>query len=657
MKNFGSRNKRKKTSNLMERREFPGSVPEPEKTSADAMLYNVIAFRGLDNVGNIEVKADPNSSIIKGGYPYAIIAKTNKVVEANYAGRDNIEGNILTRLQNSNDSKLLNIFDVLTMNFRTNYLYLCYSNDEVTNHNNLAVNMEMNKAFNEALSKAYSTMTTQLPYYTDKIVTSLPVPPTYTDAETDIYHKLGGLLHYQAVLQNAMAPISKYIETMSLENTVLDMSFRRESPSLTALFGLFRKSAFKATLNAIGTTIIGEYFDVNWYQQMNTLANIPSRKSNSMTDPLMTASMTTFIPSCQMSASDVTYYDSDTSLKAKGIWLNPDTWTFDGTKTNPVELSFEQIIYRLVRMLDVSTMLTWARMVNTNPASVGSITTPSAYYEEVNRLVEHVNMIMTTFTTSMTNIRTFINKLESSGMVYWKKGMAVNVDHINQYEPVFNVILHNMIACYIGGSAKMTFDKQTQRWQASTLWNKYTGIAQFDKISGGSFLTFGLRKLDLGGLQSTDTAMCLPIMFATELNTGSSKCVMTNRMGVSLNVTGVEVASLEQDAQLSRLDPLNVKFPVKIPTVTILDKTNKLTKAAASALVSSVVQLLLTVVGYCNVKLESGGTTSACDPDFICFLDIQISDVSNDMIQFCRNYSPFRVMTPNGKRTIGFGSK
>lgn len=347
MRRINNRNKRfsdKGNNPEFEIKEFESSLPEPEKVTTDSLTYNIKAFRDLQNVGAIEVKADPNSSILRGSYPYNIIARTNKVVDANYAGKPNIEGNILTRLQNSNKSQLLNVFDLTTINFRANYLYLCYSRSESTKHNNIAVNMEMNKAFNEALAKGYSTMFTQLPYYTDTITTSLPVPETYSASETGVYHKMGGLLHYQTVLQNAMLPISKYIQTISLQQEALNMSYRREAPTVTALYGLLMKKAFKATLNAVGTTIIGEYFDLNWYKQMNTLANIASRKSNSMTDPLMTATMTTCIPSCTMATagqSPVTYYDSTQVLKAAGVWLNPDTWQFDGTSSEPVELSFE----------------------------------------------------------------------------------------------------------------------------------------------------------------------------------------------------------------------------------------------------------------------------------------------------------------------------
>lgn len=645
----------------MQFKEFKGSVPKPEKQSVDSSTYEMKAFRDLQNVGSIEVKADPNSEILKGGYPYSIIAQTNKVIEAKYAGKPNIDGNILTRLQNSNRSQLLNIFDVVTINTRINYLYACYKTNETTHHNNLAVNYELVKSINEALSKGYSTMLTQLPYYTDTIWTDMP---EITGVDADVYGKLGGLLHYQTVLQNAVSPLSKYIQTMSLQQTLLNMSYRREAPTVTALYGLLMKKAFRATMNSIGTNIIGEYFDVSWYKQTNTLANVCSRKSDSMADPLMTATMTTLIPRCKFTAKGATdpYYDSNRVLISQpGVWFDPDTWAKEGTSQNPVQLSFETLIYRLNRMLDVSTILTWARKLNTDASSVGDISTPSAYYQIIIKYIEAINIILASFNTYMTELRTFVDKLESSGMVYWKKGISISIEGIKDYTPTYNVILHNMIACYVGNSAEMKYDASTQRWQAVTLWNKYTGIPKFDSISGGAFLTFGLRKINQGDLADTDIAMCLPVMFAEEISSGTSKCMATTRKGVQLNITATEVDSVTSDAVLSRLDPLDVGFKVKVPTIDVSTLTGTSDEEQAK-IASAASKLLLGICGYGTVIYNTTEEEtsvqvqqSACDPDYVCFLDLQIEDVSNEMIQFCRNYTPFRIMTANGKRTMGFG--
>jgi len=655
---FNSKTNRgyKKNDSLgVEKIDWEYGTPKKETKSENSLTYQKKAFRDLQNVGMIEVKADPNTQTDKAGVPYPIISMTNKVIDAKYAGYDNISGNVLTRLQNSNDSQLLNYFDTVSMNVRINYLYMCYQTSVTTNHNNLAVNREMLKAFNEALSKGYSTMLTQLPFYTNVVTSGLPEIPGLTDAQADIYGKFGALIHYQTVQQNLVAPLAKYIQTMSLEAELAKMSYRREAPLITALYGLLRKKAFVATLNSIGTNIIGEYFDLNWYKQNNTLINVPSRKSKAMTDPLMTATATTFIPWCKMKtpSAEIPYYDSTKTLKVSGIFLNPDTWEFEGTTSVPVEKTLEQVVYILNRLLDQQTILTWARKLNHAPSSVGTIQTPSAYYQQIVRLIEYINIMATGFVTNIADIRTFIDKLNDSRMVYWQKGIKLYVDRIDQIEVNYNVLLQNMISAYIGGAKSMTYDTATQRWQCTTLWNKYEGIAEFDRKSGGSFLTFGLRDLVLGQLSSTDIAMCLPILLAPELNEGSTKCVTTTRLGYIKQVTSDSSSNILTNNVLSRLDPLKIGYYVKIPVIDVSDISSSGDKPK---ICSAALQLLQNLAGYGKVKTASNVFDTVCDPDYLCFIDVQLEDVSNEMITYCRNYSPFRVQTPDGKRTIGFGN-
>lgn len=656
-------NKRKnKTTDDIEFKTFEGSIPSKPVESPEAMMFNVKAFRDLQNVGSIEVKADPNASITRGSYPYNIIARTNSVIDANYSGYDNIEGNILTRLQNSNSSKLLNNFDITRLDVTLNYLYANYSKDNVNNHNNLAYNVELAKAFNEALSKAYSTMLTQLPYSSSKVTTDIPVPNTLSEGEQDIYHKLGGILHYQCVLQNAMAPIAKYIETMQLEQTMLDVSYRRESPTLTALYSLLKKKAFIGTLNAIGTNIIGEYFDDNWYRQMNTIINVPSRKSNSMTDPLMTCVAVTHIPSCKIEndLAGATSYDSSTLVTSAISLVNPETLKFDldtdGKTKVTKSYTLQELTHNLVRLLDVYYMTKWARLINNSPTST-DLSTPTMYFNQIAYLIENINLLMTRFVTAMVDIRTFIDKLASSGLVYWKKGARLTVDGVKPASPTYNVILHNIMSAYTGGSQTMTFDTNTQRWQAYTLWNKYTGIAQFDSKSGGAFLTFALRKLIVGDLKSTDSAMCLPILFKNPVSyTDQVPVKAASRLGFEITIGSEGGSSALDNPVLSRLNPLNTDYDVKVPYVDLssMSGTDRDKKAACSA----VEHFLLNLFGYGSIKLllsTGSQVISSCNPDYICFLDVQIEDVTNEMIQYARNYSPFRVMTPNGKRTMGFG--
>lgn len=656
-KNFkNERNKHSFRGNFEDRssglksRTFQGSVPSKERVTDPSLLLNTKAFRDLQNVGVIEMKADPNSEIVRGSYPYAIIARTNRVLDAKYADPVNIQGNSITLLQNSNVTQMLNNIDVATINLRINYLYLLYESAQ-NGHNNVEMNREMFKSFNEAIAKAYSTMFTQLPFYTDTQQTGMPVPDGISDSE--MYGKMGALLHYQTVLQNTVAPVAKYISMRSLEQHIMNMSYRRESPLLTKLYGLFKKAAFVATLNAIGTNIIGDYFDSSWYRQNNAISSLCSRKSNSMVDPLLTATVTTAIPSATFKAGNVTYYNYETDMAISGVFVNPDTFMYDGTVADPATLNYEQIIYRLCRMMDVSTMITWARKVTVGILDANSpLTTASAYYESVNKLIEAVITLSSKFNAKMSDVRSFLDKMSSSGMLYWEKGKILNVDKIEQVEPSYNMLLAHVYANYLGGANKMVYDTSTSRWKCFTLWNKYEGIAEFDRLVGGSFITFSLRNLEAAET-APSSAHLIPILFAADIapQVGANpvKCRGCSRNGVGVKIDPIVLSDISADPIFARLNSLrNDEISFKVPSCALDLDTD-----ANNRLASAVLAFLTNIVGYGRVGIASTYVQSL-DPDYLCFLDVELEDVGNQVIQYCRNYSPFRVTTPDGRRTIGF---
>lgn len=441
------------------------------------------------------------------------------------------------------------------------------------------------------------------------------------------------------------------------------MSYRREAPIITSLYGLLKKKAFTATLNALGTTILADYFDGDWYKQVNTMTNLCSRRSNAMVDPLLTMSATHAIPHTKLFAAsgssyvETPYYDSD-SLSISGVFINPDTFKVEGSSEQPVTLKLEDIVYRLNRMLDVSTILTWARQLNEGTlAQDVAIKTPSAYYENINKLISALQILAAKFTSAMTEVRTFLDKMSDTRMIYWKKGMWINVDNIRQVDPSYNLILAHVFRISMSGTPKISWDNVTQRWRVVTLWNKYEGIAGFDLMSGGAFLTCSLRTMDNPeGYQKTDSLYLIPKLFTTELAEGYNKILFTTRGGVRVPINIKDDETALVDPSLARLDPLDEGFKVRKPIIVIpssVDERNR-TKLAASALA-----LLTTVAGYGVVYQTSIAANnfmcSAIDPDYIAFTDRELEDVSNQMITFCRNYSPFRVSTPNGQRQIGFG--
>lgn len=104
------------------------------------------------------------------------------------------------------------------------------------------------------------------------------------------------LIWYQSVLQNLASIPAKFNSTMSIRQALIDMGYNNEAPFTTELFNLLSKAVFKGQVNAISNFITGEFFDFDWFTQVNTLTMVPSRETTSMTSPLMTITATHSIP-------------------------------------------------------------------------------------------------------------------------------------------------------------------------------------------------------------------------------------------------------------------------------------------------------------------------------------------------------------------------
>lgn len=667
---------KKKEGLTLEQKDFKGGYPAKEKVSSGSELVDYMAFRDLSFKGAIEPYADPNTEAAKGSYPYAILNNTNRVIEAKYPGYKNLTGNSVVRLQNSVKSQFLNFFDSIVMKKRLNYLYLAYGSSD----KNLPTNVEMVKAFEQALSYGYSTMLTQLPFYTDAVNTDLPRGssghPLY-GGHNDTYDRMGALLHYQIVMQNIVSPLAKYVELLSLEEELMDMSYRREAPLVQQVFGQLKKKAFIAQLNAVGTVVLGEYFDTNWWKQMNALRHIPSRKANDMNHPIITMVTTTRIPRCKLfPTSDDTltpYYDSNTALSytvPANTLVDPETFT----TLSSTSFSLEQLVLNLNKLLDAHYLLTWARKKNTGTLPSGAIGSASAYYQAVVQYTNAISTVAGIFGSNMTEIRTFLDKMSDTGMVYWKKGIKFDIGKIYPKSLTYNQIIADVLKATLAGADKVYFDSTTQRWICNTEWDMYSGINKFDNYSGGSFLTFSLRDISLtdtdgNAIGEQSSSRLLPVLFSADEVTQDEATVQTghtrqgvrslNRLGTFLYLDSFSItnANLNTDIILSRLNPLSdARLSIKAPNFnsSIFDVT-VLSGADRAHLLAALHKSLLQIAKYDRVAYSTV-VSSSCDPDLIAVIDLQVEDVSNAMIQFCRNYSPFRVNTLDGERSMGFGT-
>lgn len=710
---------RKESGLTMTQETFVGGNPTKPAISQESSTIAFKAYRDLKFTGAIETKADPNTEAAKGSYPYRILNNNNKIVDANYPGYDNISGNSIVKMQNSLNTQFFNLVDSICMIKRLNYAYLAIDKETTSNAVNIAYNIEMTKSITEALSKGYSTMLTQLAFYTDYSNSDMPRgkagSPLYISdtnngfpeatgtaqdkaAASDTYGKLGALVFYQTALQNIVAPLAKYTELMSEEQELMNVSYRREAPILQQLFGQLHKKAFIAQLNAIGTAVLGEYFDTNWWTQMNTLRHIPSRKSCDMNNPMVTVCSSHIIPNVRLysgGTNPTIYFDTTSTNASTGFryaqatLMDPENYSIQ----NYENITLEQIVLLLTKMLDYHYVLTWSRRVNTGVLNNATqyVTTASAYYRQITNCLDILSWFAARFTSSMSEIRTFLDKLVDSGLVYWKKGIKFNIDRVTSVDVTYNQITADILKNSLAGSQTMHYDDQTKRWACTTEWNMYTGISEYDRKSGGAFFTFSLRNIDrnyteagtsvVHTIQYHDSEMLLPILFDSNPVTysitqsedhakpwaeqesdhyASANVRACNRLGAKfcLGYQAYTAANFLASPILARLNPtFNYQLAAKCPNVNMANlvaDNGSMTPEELARVMNMISKVLTQTCGYCAIYRNNINYEMA-DPDILAFIDLQIEDVSNEMIQYARNYSPFRVATPDGKRTMGFG--
>lgn len=156
---------RNKTKEFMTKKEFTDSGVPTKEITKNSDLIQVKAFRDLSFGSTLSVKVDPNTQASRMSQPYAIIARTNTVMDGVYPGEDNLAGVILEQLMNSNNSKLVNNYDSASLKLKVNYLYLNIDGKNSQASKNFgALNKEMGNAINEALATTDAEMVTQLPF-------------------------------------------------------------------------------------------------------------------------------------------------------------------------------------------------------------------------------------------------------------------------------------------------------------------------------------------------------------------------------------------------------------------------------------------------------------------------------------------------------------
>lgn len=602
----------------------PAGAPEQTQRIVDQTFANK-TFSGLGLETAFTPKANPYTQAAEASYPYPLVARPNRIIENNYGEKSNLIGNILPQLLNNTQSKMLNYYDSALIRLSINYRHLAYNPDKTNAHNckRRAYNVEMQKAFDEALSKGYAETFTQLPVFLWNWSYS-------GNAEwTGISGPLAGLLSYQIFLQKIAGVVQAYNKALAMESHLKRMAFNRESPLLDNIYGLLKKSSFRNMMKTVASLISGEYFDTDWMKVVSPFTQVPSRFSSAIYAPLLDVTTHYTMPRVIATVGEdpVTVFDSN-------------AWTLGSTAIDD-----------LVLKLTPHYLLQWARLtmqgVNTGLTAIG-------YF---NQLETHLNSILSTaavFKSQVVDLRTLIDVFQRVGMTRWQKGLTLTVADGAQYDPVYNKTLNDIYASYLAGSGSFIYNSTTRRWGFYSLWDASYGIPEYDKKFGGLQLLTAVKAIPndgSGGTAYLNNKYLLPQLFEpisfyryqvfpNLAAFGSPAAIVAqNRYGYDVGIYSPAEGSISSNAVLARLDALGTGILSRIPTAA--GQEYKIgTTSFTSAEHSAMLNFVESVFDLGRVRTGTSTYEYSINDDMIAFIDVEIDDSSNEMVTYAKTTGP-----------------
>lgn len=512
---------------------------------------------------------------------------------------------------------------------------------------------EMRKSIAESVSVLQATTFTQMAINDFAIITDLPMgsakltniaaagdPAVYAYTNlTDVLYAMS--IYYQLVLQNALSVMNWHNSFRLKQGEMIRNAWNREVPNLNAFFGLMNKTAFLSKLNSINLSFEGEYIDKEFMEQINLLSLIPSRRSESMTDPVLELQTGVNHPTTfKVEVIDSTGVTAGTVFDDADMKLNIN---YQGTAQ---DVTFWEACDHLKEYLSMESTQYWARSSYT-PA--GIIGTDNARYNQINYLFDVIVACFTLFKPEWSDYREALDIMTRTGTISWTKGFRPSIVKDTDCDLFWNVLVDHIFQLVFSGAHDLNYDESTKRWRTYSLWDMYKGIPSYDLKSGGSFLTLSLKNISKQG-ESAEQYEYLPLLFEPWNSGLSISCVALSRDGVEA-IIRQDNETISNNVILTRLAPLVSQNGLKI-RVPAIDYDSDLTAEHYSNLYKMATQIF----GLCKIQTTSGGSyDTALDPDLLAVYQIEVSDITNMAITYARANAPFRG-TRSGEGLLGFSA-
>lgn len=637
MRNYNTRNKRNDSGTPLSFTQTRPSAPV-EKASGWTLLKGSRKFSQ-----SFTTWLNPTETTLGTSTVYPIINGDNSKVAWNYLGKENLSGNIVDSLLGSVNSTLVSEFDSLSAEIELKYLFLAYNQSDVLSANN----MILAQSIMDATALANSEMFTQLAFATAEV--DCPDVPYFQDAPANAKRTVP-MLHYQTTLQNLALVLAKVNQFSMLQQDLVNMGFQREADITMDLLALFNKKQFKQKFVVLSNHLANEFFDYKWFQEFNKIANVATRKSNSIRDPLATIRATYTIPEYKMRAIGATdwAFDSAKHFTTEILEYTQSKRKTSGPTQSRVNAGFRHICFQLIRMLDQRTILEWARGVymnnNADPMALNVLyPTINSYFNRVVDLLEALRTLMSKFTYVYSDLRTYLQVANRAGLVSWSKGTRFDTIQAPNFSSVANnVVITDLLQATLATPDTFEFNEHTQTWQFNSLWTEYEGIPTFDTNSAGAFLTVSTKTIGRPASPS-DVIYALPKLF----DVADIRVQITNRVGLtfdleSTQITGQQLVANPVYSRLAGFQSIyqnRTDHVLRVPYINLSSaKTNQPLIAAAAT------RLMQHFFGIGRIHDDSGDRDYLSE-NAIAIIDGQMTPVVADMIDFLRNRSPLKSAT------------
>lgn len=593
--------------------------------------------------------ADPYSAALPTSEPYPILNKFNSISGGRYAGERNLDGGNVQQYANSTLSTFLKAFDEMRLKINVNYRYLPIAPQKDSKYPGYQLIEEMRKALAESESILNSTTFTQLAINRFAVVTDLPMgsatktniaPEGKTEilaytSTTDVLYAMS--IYYQLFLQNGLGVMNWHNSFRLKQGVAIRNAWNREVPSLNSFFGLMNKKAFLSLLESINLSFEGEYIDRSFMEQMNTLSLIPSRRSDSITDPVLELQVGWNHPT----VFKIYYLDDNGTIKGNDPLFDDSqlhyTIRVDGEDQ---VVSYWEACDALRDYLSLEATQAWARE-NFVPASISH--TDNARYNQIKSYFDVLIASFSIFKPAWSDYRETLDVMSRTGTISWTKGFRPGIVKDTSVDLTWNVMVDHIYQMIFSGASKLDYDEATKRWRTFSLWNMYSGIPEYDVYSGGAFLSLSCKEFD-PSTSTSEQFEYLPMVFEPYSATNTISCVALSRDGKQATISQYS-SNIQDNLILNRLAPLASQsaLSIRIPTIQF-NQNSTLTPSHFSMLYKTLTQ----VFGMCRVQSATNGVYDiALDPDILAIYQVELNDITNEAITYARANAPFRGTTSN----------